>query len=138
MNTAKNKALIERLFTEAMNARKFTVLQELLAPEFLNHSMPMPYPGPDGFRVVLEGFTNAFPDMQINLERLIGEDDLVVTSGHWTGTHKGDFMGIPATGKKVNIKFMDIWKIENDKAVGNWVQMDNLSIMQQLGVMQPA
>lgn len=138
MNTAQNKALIERLFSEAMNARNFSVLSEILAPGFLNHSMPMPQPGPEGFKMVIEGFTNAFPDMKINLERVIGEGDLVVTSGHWTGTHQGNFMGIPATGKKVNIGFMDIWKIENGKAVANWVQMDNLAIMQQLGVMQPA
>jgi steroid delta-isomerase-like uncharacterized protein len=138
MSTAQNKALIERLFTEAINNRNFQVLSELLAPGFVNHSMPMPQPGPEGFKAVIDGFIGAFPDMQINLERIIGEGDLVVTAGHWTGTHKGNFMGIPATNKKVNIGFMDIWKIENEKAVANWVQMDNLGIMQQLGAMQPA
>jgi len=138
MNTTQNKALVERLFAEAMNGRNFSILNEILAPEFVNHSMPMPYPGPEGFKVVIEGFTTAFPDMQISLEQIIGEGDLVATAGHWTGTHRGDFMGMPATGRQVNIRFMDIWKIENGKAVGNWVQMDNLAIMQQLGVMQPA
>lgn len=139
MNTAQNKALVERLFNEVMNKRNFSVLGEVLSPGFVNHSMPMPQPGPDGFRAILQGFLTGFPDMNIVLEQMIAEDDKVVTIGHWTGTSHGEFMGMPATGKKLNIKFMDLWRIENGKAVENWVQMDNMGILQQMGMMpQPA
>jgi predicted ester cyclase len=58
----------------------------------------------------------------------------VVTRGVFAGTHRGDFMGIPATGRKVSIKYLDIWRLENGKAKENWVQMDMLGMMQQLGV----
>jgi predicted ester cyclase len=79
---------------------------------------------------------NAFPDMDINLENIIAEDNLVATRGYWTATHKGQFMGIDATGKKVNVRYIDFWKVENGKCVENWVQMDFLSLMQQLGVLE--
>ena len=79
-------------------------------------------------------FLEAFPDMRITLDDVIGEGEKVATRGHWVGTHKGAFMGVPATGKAVNVKFMDMWRFENGKAVENWVQMDLLSLMQQLGV----
>jgi steroid delta-isomerase-like uncharacterized protein len=100
----------------------------------VNHDLPAPAPGPEGFKQVVGMFTESFPDMRIRLLDVIGEGDNVVTRGEWTGTHKGPFMGVPATGKSVTVKYIDIWRIDNGKAVENWVQMDFLGLMQQLGV----
>ena len=65
---------------------------------------------------------------------MLGEGDKVVTRGTFTGTHQGEFNGIPATGKKVKVSYCDIWRVENGKCVENWVQMDMVGLMQQLGV----
>lgn len=133
MSTESNKAMIRRGFEEGMNQRKLQVFEAIMAPNYVNHDMPAPGPGPEGFRAVVGMFFEAFPDMRITLDDVIGEGEKVVTRGHWVGTHKGAFMGVPATGKSVNVKFMDMWRLENGKAVENWVQMDLLSLMQQLG-----
>jgi predicted ester cyclase len=82
-------------------------------------------------------FTDAFPDMRITVEEVIGEGEKVATRGTWSGTHKGSFMGVAATGKSVKIGYIDMWRFENGRAVENWVQMDMLGLMQQLGVVPP-
>jgi steroid delta-isomerase-like uncharacterized protein len=79
-------------------------------------------------------FEAAFPDLRVHLgEVLAAEDDKVVTRSHWTGTHQGDFMGVPASGKAVDVNFIDIWRIEDGLLVESWVRMDFLSLMQQIG-----
>ena len=134
MSTEANKSVVRRGFEQGMNERNLGVFDEILAPSYVNHDMPTPAPGPAGMKQVLTMFTEAFPDMQITLHDVLGEGDKVVTRGSWKGTHKGPFMGIPATGKQVDVKFIDMWRIESGKAVENWVQMDMLGLMQQLGV----
>jgi steroid delta-isomerase-like uncharacterized protein len=134
MSTENNKALVRRGFEVGMNQRKLDVFDELLAPSYHNHNMPAPSPGPTGMKQVLAMFTEAFPDLQITIEQMIAEGDRVATQGAWKGTHKGVFMGVPATGKSVSVGYIDVWRMENGKAVENWVQMDLLGLMQQLGV----
>jgi steroid delta-isomerase-like uncharacterized protein len=134
MSTESNKALIRRVFEEGMNLRKPAVFDEILAPTYRNHNMPAPAPGPAGLRQVMVMFTEAFPDMVITVEQMLAEGDRVATQGTWKGTHKGAFMGVPATGKTVAVGYIDVWRIEGGKAVENWVQMDLLGLMQQLGV----
>jgi predicted ester cyclase len=72
--------------------------------------------------------------MHVTVEDSLAEGDKVFTRGYFTGTHTGAFQGIPPTGKKINAKYMDEWLIKNGKATDNWVRIDMLSIMQQLGV----
>jgi steroid delta-isomerase-like uncharacterized protein len=134
MSTEQNKTLIRRGFEEGINGRNLDYFTQAIAPTYVNHNMPVSDPGPEGFKQVIAMFVNAFPDMQITVEDVIGEGDKVATRGTWRGTHQGDFMGIPATGKSVTVTYSDIWRLENDKAVENWVQMDILGLMQQLGV----
>lgn len=134
MSTESNKALIRRGFEEGMNQRKLNVFDEFVGAAYVNHNMPAPGPGPGGLKQVLAMFVEAFPDMQITVEQSIGEGEKVCTQGTWRGTHKGAFMGVPATGKAVKVGYIDLWRFENGKAVENWVQMDLLGLMQQLGV----
>src|SRR5581483_2374856 len=96
--------------------------------------MPAPAPGPEGFKQVLEMFTSAFPDIHITIEDVIAEGDKVVTRGYFTGTHRGAFMNVPATGRTVKVSYIDIWRLANGQAVENWVQMDLLGLMQQIGL----
>ena len=81
-------------------------------------------------------FRNAFPDLAITEEDLIAEDDKVVMRQVTTGTHQGDFMGIAATGKKVEMHDIHIVRLADDKIVEHWGVEDNLGMMQQLGVVE--
>jgi steroid delta-isomerase-like uncharacterized protein len=137
MSAEQNKTVIKKLFDEIMNGRKFDAIKDVISPTFTHHGIPDAKGGPDGFREVMEQFTSAFPDMKINPEHIIADGDMVATRGHWTGTNNGSFMGMPATNKKVNVQFIDVWKIQDGKCQENWVQMDMVGMMQQIG-MAPA
>ena len=134
MSAEQNKALVRRVFEEGINKHNLNVFDELLASNYVNHNMPMPAPGPEGLKQVVSMFLASFSNFQITLEDVIADGDKVATRGTWRGTHQGNFMGIPATGKSVVVSYSDIWYIENGRAVENWVQMDMLGLMQQLGV----
>ena len=133
MSTDANKASIRRVFEEGLNSRRLQVLDEIIAPTYVNHTFPAPAPGLEGFKQVVAMFTTAFPDMHITIEDVIADGDKVVTRGFFTGTHRGAFMNIPATGKSVTAHYIDIWQFAGGKAVENWVQMDLLGLMRQLG-----
>ena len=134
MSTEENKTRLRRVFDEGINQKQLDVFDELLAPNYVNYNMPAPVPGPAGFKQVIGMFHMAFPDMHITIEDEFGEGDKVGTRGYITGMHKGEFMSIPATNKPVKVTYIDLWRVENGKFVENWVQMDMLGLMQQLGV----
>ena len=134
MSTEKNKKVVEKLFAEGLSGKNLDVIDELIAPKFVNHGIPDAKPGPAGFKEVVKQFLTGFPDMKINAKQVVAEGDSVATMGYWTGTHKGTFMGIPATNKTVQVSYIDWWTVENGKCTENWVQMDMPAMMAQLGV----
>ncbi|HEU5098806.1 MAG TPA: ester cyclase [Roseiflexaceae bacterium] len=134
MSTEHNTTSVRRGFEEGINQRKLAVFDELLAPNYVNHSMPAPMPGPEGLKAVIGIFLTGFPDFQVIVEQSVAEGDYVCTRGYFTGTHTGDFQGIPATGKSIRATYIDMWRFEAGKAVENWAQLDMLGLMQQLGV----
>ena len=79
-------------------------------------------------------FFTAFPDLDVHIDELIAEGDTVVGRMTTSGTHKGDFMGIPATGKKATFTEMHMIRLANGKMVDHWGNSDDLGMMQQLGV----
>ncbi|MFO0724348.1 MAG: ester cyclase [Myxococcota bacterium] len=91
--------------------------------------------GPAGTRAKVETFLTAFPDIQFTVESLVAEGDLVAGRGYFTGTQKGPFAGIPASGKPVKVAFMDLWRVEKGKVVEYWGAPDRMSLLQQLGAM---
>ncbi len=135
MSTEQNKTIIKKLFEQVMNERRLDLTSEIIAPGFVNHGIANAKPGPEGFREVIGQFLEGYPDMKINLQQVISEGDTVATMGTWTGTNSGSFMGMPATGKKVQVGFADFWKIKDGKCIENWVQMDIAGLMQQTGMM---
>jgi predicted ester cyclase len=78
-------------------------------------------------------FLHAFPDKSAFDEIRFGEGEWVAATGYQTATHLGEYLGIPASGKPVKIRYMDIWRAENDKLVENWVLIDLLDFLEQLG-----
>lgn len=135
MSTEQSKALIRRLFEEGINQKRPSVFGELIAPNFVIYDAPpgMQH-GPEGFRQFVELFLTALPDAHVTFEDEFADGDVVIHRGYVTATHQGEFQGIPPTGKQVKIKTLDIWRVADGKAVENWVQMDMLGLMQQLGV----
>jgi len=135
MSTEDNKAVVRRFYEEVMNQKKRAVLDEVFDLNVVDHFAPPGTPGGlEGARQTLGMFLTAFPDLHFTVEDLIAEGDKVVARATLSGTQQGTFMGIPATGKHVTIRGIEINRFEGGKSVEHWVEMDTLGLMQQLGV----
>jgi steroid delta-isomerase-like uncharacterized protein len=137
MTTEENKAIVRRLIDEVISQGNLAVLDELLAPTYIYHAPGMEVRGSDGMKQVFTMLRSAFPDWRETTEDLIAETDKVVFRVTGYGTHHGDFMGIPATGKQVAMQGIDIVRVEGGKLVEHWANFDQLGLMQQLGVIPP-
>jgi steroid delta-isomerase-like uncharacterized protein len=137
MSTEENEA-IERRFFEAMNERNIASLDNLLAANFVDHN-PNPGLAPDreGTKQFFAMTFAALPDFHSTLEDMITAGDKVVSRFTASGTHKGELMGIPGTGKRITMPGISIHRIAGGKIVDNWVSMDMLGMLQQLGVIPP-
>jgi steroid delta-isomerase-like uncharacterized protein len=135
MSAEQNKALFRQFVEEAFNRGNLSLADELLAPDFVEHEeLPPGIPaGREGVKVLASMLRSAFPDFKATIDDMIAEGDKVVMRQTWTGTHKGEFMGIPATGKRVSFGVIDIVRIDGGKCVEHWGQMDSMGLMQQLG-----
>ena len=131
----ENKAIMRRLIKEGFNQGDLGLFDELVSPDFVNHSAPPGVPPTrEGWKQLAAMFLTAFPDMHIHIEDEIAEGDVVATRFTGQGTHQGEFMGIPATGKEVAASGINIARIEGGIIMERWEEMDMMSIMQQLGV----
>ncbi len=131
-----NKSTVLRYYQEVCNEGRIDALDELCAPDYVNHN-----PGPGmpksiaGDKMLLVMYRMMFPDMQVTVEDMICAGDKVVTRWSGTATHQGEMMGIPATGKRVTIRGIDISRIVNNRIQEAWHQEDVFGLMQQIGVM---
>lgn len=130
----ENKALYRRFIDEVINKQDFSVIDELMAADFIEHNpQPDQNPGAAGMKELMSMFIGAFPDIHATIDMLVAEGDIVVGRMTTTGTHKGDFMGIPASGKSVSYTETHMVRIANGKAVEHWGNADEITMMQQLG-----
>ena len=90
-------------------------------------------PGLENIKKFYQAFWSAFPDIQVRIDDMVAEGDKISCRFSLTATHQGDFMGMPATGKPVQLGGQTILRFENGKCVDRWTQLDNLAMMQQLG-----
>jgi steroid delta-isomerase-like uncharacterized protein len=136
MSAEQNKVIMRRYFEEAWNKGFLELLDEIVSPDYINHNPFVPDlpPGPAGLKPIFSGLRSAFPDLQHTLEEQIADGDKVATRWTFRGTHRGELMGIPATGKQVTISGIQIERIAGGKIVEHWRQSDDLGMMQQLGV----
>lgn len=135
MSIEENKALVRRWIEEVYNKKNVAVIDEVLAPNLIHHDLPPGMKsGIEGYKQLYSMLLSAFPDYNNTIEDMIAEGEKVVLRFFWTGTHKGEFMGIAPTGKQVTVKVMSMHRIEGGKVVENWGQVDQLGLMQQLGV----
>jgi steroid delta-isomerase-like uncharacterized protein len=132
--TERNKAVIRRFVEEVQNQKNWDVYDELNDPEFVNHSAPPGMTDREGSKLMLGGFLNAFPDAEYTIDDMIAEGDQVVTKKTLHGTHTAELAGIPPTGKSVTLQYVDIMRVRDGRITEHWLSMDQLSFMQQLGV----
>lgn len=135
MSVAEHKALIHRT-VDAFNLGDWDAVDRLFAPDYVDHD---PYranlpPGPAGVKQAWTGFRAAFPDLHATIEDLIAEGDKVAVRGAIRGTHLGELMGIPPTGKRVTMTLIDVNRIGGGKLAERWAEADMLGMLQQLGV----
>ena len=132
----QNKELVRNAVDQIWNNGNFDILNEMVTDDFVIHfpGSGEEIRGPENVKLFYKGLRKAFPDIHFSIVEQVAENDKIVT--HWsaTGTHKGEFKGIPATSKKVNFTAMDIDKISNGKFVECWTNVDELGLLQQLGV----
>ncbi len=137
MSTEQNKAVVRRLFEEAFGKGNLAVLDEIVAPNQVNGdpgALPGMPSGPEGAKMLITNYRNAFPDLRFTIDEQVAEGNTVVT--RWTahGTHNGELAGLPATGKPATVVGMGIDRIENGKIVESWGLFDQFGMLQQLGV----
>lgn len=127
---------IAREAVDAFNRGDSDAADRLFAAGYVDHDPSragLP-PGPEGVRQAWSMMRSAFPDLQVEIEDVIAEGDRVAVRGAIHGTHRGELMRIPPTGKRVTVSLIDINRIENGKLAERWGQSDMLGMMQQLGV----
>ena len=131
----ENKALARRYVEEVVNKGNLAVIDELAAADFVEHNpFPGQAPGIEGEKQLIGMMRAAFPDLHSTIEDVIAEGDKVVLRATTRGTHKGEFMGIPPTGKQVTVTEIHIMRFVGGKGVEHWAEVDMMGMMQQLGV----
>ena len=134
MSAEENKALVRRFVDEVQSAGNTDAIDEICSPEFVNHSAPPGVPSNcEGVKQLTAMFRQAFPDSYFTVEDMMAEGDKVATRKTFHGTHQDEFMGIPPTGRRVNMGLIDIVRIVDGRVVEHWSMGDNLGMMQQLG-----
>ncbi len=132
-----NKAIAKSFVQEVINGGDLSAVDKYMAADIKDHT-PMPGipEGAEGFKELLTMLRGAFPDMHSSLDHVIAEDDKVAMFGTFTGTHKGEFMGVPATGKQVSMNEFHLVRMQDGKMVEHWGVEDNMAMMTQLGVVE--
>lgn len=136
MSVETNKAIVRRIWEEVFNQRNLALADELLTPDSINYEAPpgITRDGPESLKQIVQMLTAAFPDHYMTVEDMIAEGDKVVTRTTFSGTHQGAFMGIPPTGKHFTQQQVHIVRVVDGKAVEHRAVRDDVSMMQQLGV----
>lgn len=136
-----NKALVRNVMEKGVNAADRTVLRDVLTPDYARHSQAttmMPeIRGREQMMEFFEATFSAFPDWHEEIELMVAEGDKVAYITRGTGTHRGAFGDVPATGKTVEIVNFIVQRIEDGKIAETWTGWDNLAFLMQVGLFPP-
>jgi steroid delta-isomerase-like uncharacterized protein len=134
-----NKARIREFIDRVLTAGEIDATGDYFHSDMVEE-VPFPGQGPgvEGLKETLTRIRSAFPDSQWKVEEQIAEDDKVLTRFLWSGTHQGEFLGIPATNRVIRVWGMVIDRFEDRKVKSTRILLDTLSMMQQLGVLPAA
>ena len=131
-NLEKNKKAVRDFTKIFKNEHNVNGVDHLFAKNFIHHfRMPLP-PGLDGFKGIGTVMNTAFPDVIVTEEDLIAAGDRVVERSSVIGTHKSEFMGIPATNRKISWSEIHIYRLENGKIAEHWVELSMFELLTQI------
>ena len=134
------KQLVSRFVEQLWNKGRLDVADAIFATDCVTHQLRSGPPvdsvprGPQAMKEHIAGWIASFPDLHFSIEQMLSEGDRVVTQLLMEGTHQGPWMGIPASGKKVQIRMLTIHRVVKGKIVEDWVLVESLGFFQQLGV----
>ena len=139
MSVEENKAILRyKHVDELFNKGNLSIADEIISPDYIYHSpFGVEFKGPEGLKQMVSGGLDAFPDLHFTIDDMIAEGDWVAVRYSYTGTHKGEFMGIAPTGKKINLTTAIFYRFLNGKEVEALQYGDMLAVYQQLGVSPP-
>jgi len=130
----EGKRLYMRLATEVLNGKNLDVIDELLHKDFVEHvAGEERRTGIEGFKAARRRRNAVFPDWGVRVEDLIAEGDKVVVRAIGSGTHRGEFMGIAPTGRRISVTWIAIYRVANGKLAEHWQNIDELGMLKQLG-----
>ncbi len=134
MSTEENKALVQQMI-RLIESGDLNTVDQVIAPNWVNHdpSLP-PLQGYEGFKQLTMLFRSAFPGFHDEIEDMLAEGDKVAARWRFRATNSGSFQGMPPTGKAVDVTATGIFRVVDGKVTDNWVNLDALGLMQQLGV----
>jgi steroid delta-isomerase-like uncharacterized protein len=134
------KQLINRFVNELWNERRLNVADAIFAENCVTHQLRSGEPdkgvlrGPEAIKEHVAGWIASFPDLRFGIEQMLSEGDRVVTQLLMEGTHQGSWLGVPASGKKLQIRMFTVHRVVQGKIAEDWVLVESLGIFQQLGV----
>lgn len=132
----RNKQLIETFIQELFSKGNLDAVDRYLEPSFVNHDPPFPG-GPDGLDGMRQAgamFREALPDWHSDVDQLVAEGDIVVERFTASGTHRGELMGVPPTGKTIVLRGINVFRIAGDRIVERWGRLDEVGLLRQLGL----
>jgi steroid delta-isomerase-like uncharacterized protein len=135
MSTEDNKAFIRQIVDELQNQHDLSAIDRYVSPAFVDHTA---FPGTpndrDGAKMFFKAFFEGVPDLRVEIHEQAAEGSKVFTYKTFHGTHTGTLMGIPPTGKTFSVDLIDILTVVDGQITEHWVVMDQLGLLQQLGV----
>lgn len=132
----ENKAVVRRFVEEVINEGNLDLADELISTDHVNHDPTAPEvpAGPEGIKQLIGMYRDAFPDIRFHVEEMISEGGTVAHRWTFTGTHQGEMMGVEPTGTRVEVKGVEMNRVENGKISASHTVSDAMGLMQQLGL----
>jgi steroid delta-isomerase-like uncharacterized protein len=138
VTTRSNKHIMERFTREFLTSGDAALAEEFLSPDIVMHFAGQRQQGRDSYVAIVAANQVAFPDLLWTVEDMVADGDTVAVRYTMTGTHRGDFAGVPPTGKAVAAQSMAFYRLADGKIVEERAQLDMLSVLQQLGAVPAA
>jgi steroid delta-isomerase-like uncharacterized protein len=134
MSAHENMRTVRRVYEEVFEKHNLAIVDELYAPDFVYHSPGHPDFDREGLKQGLGSYVNAFPNAQMTIEDMFAAGDRVAVRFTARGTHQGEFLGVPPTGKEITITSILIHRLAGGKMVEDWEWEDQFGVRRQLGL----
>jgi steroid delta-isomerase-like uncharacterized protein len=127
---------LAEIYVEMLNTHEPDMVDQFVADDYINHN-PFVADGREANRQLWTAFFAGLPDLNVTMEDLVISGDRVVGRFVYRATHAGNFMGIPASGKAVEMRSIDIWRVADGMFVEHWDELNLLQVFQQIGALPP-